>query len=79
MAYIYFSRTQPPHPMQATPLVSGVIEADTPEAAKDKLDKLLTRSAGGKGFSRAADFDFTDLATVERSDHGVLVITMREE
>lgn len=80
MAYVYFSRCRPAHPMQASRIMSGVIEAEGPDDARRKLAALLAKSAGGKGLTRADDFDYLALDGIERTDHGVLAIqTVHED
>ena len=76
MALVYFSRIDGPAPGPSGKfLVSGVVEADSLLVAKVKLEALLFEAGAT---STAAEFDFRDLATVERLPHGVLVITMGE-
>ena len=71
----YFSRNCAPHPFASKHLVSGVIEADTLEHAQSTLTKTLS---GGQFAETAKAFNWSDLQTVERSEHGILAITMGE-
>ena len=71
----YFSRNREPHPLATKHLVSGVIEAASLEDAKAKLTKAM---AGNTIVETANDFKWSDLQTVERSEHGILAITMGE-
>lgn len=75
MAYIYFSRNRPPHPMAAKNLVSGVIVAEGVSEAKSKLADMLT----DKGYWSADDYDYLDIATAPVEAHGVAIITMIAE
>ena len=78
MAYVYFSSIRPPHPALAKPLVSGVIEAESADAAKAKLQAALASASCEPPLSSSDDFTFADLAAVERSGNGFLVVTMAE-
>jgi len=76
MAHIYFGRTKAPHPLQARPLMSGVIEAASPAEAKAKLAAILTDAAPERCFMMVDEFDFADLTEVEGPYHGILAITV---
>ncbi|MGX9980340.1 hypothetical protein [Methylobacterium fujisawaense] len=78
MALIYFSRTRPPHPMQARPLISGVIEAEDVDAARAKLGATLGGANPGRCFMTADEFAFTDLASVTFRFNDILAVTTLE-
>lgn len=78
MALIYFSRTRPPHPMQARPLISGVIEADDVDAARAKLGSTLSSADPARCFMTADEFAFTDLEAVTVRFNDILAVTTLE-
>lgn len=73
MALFYFSRTCEPNPLANSWLVSGVIDAETMEAAAVALDAAL---ASRKTTDRSSSFAFVALDGADKSEGGLLAITM---
>ena len=68
----YFSRKGPAPPVGRV-LVSGVIEAESLEAARARLGAALAKGPDG-----AENFEFSELAAVPSTPSGILTITMKE-
>lgn len=79
MALVYFSRCRPPHPMQARPLISGVIEAEDAVDARAKLGTTLASGDPDRCFMTADEFVFTDLGKVATRFNDILAVTIAEE
>lgn len=73
MAKYYFSRSCDPNPLAWKWLISGVIEASSLDEAKGDLDAALIRL---QTTDRASSFTFTALDSIEKTDGGLLAITM---
>ena len=73
MALYYFTRSSDPDPFAAKFLVSGVIEAETMDAAAKALDEALERT---RNADRSSSFIFIALDGAEKGEGGLLAITM---